>query len=529
MGGVIIPLFKISFKQLLLGFNIGGRRGRTKSYSALLPIFLVAGLMLYIGGIYSFSIGSVLYEMDQLSLIIPLMWFVALLLPLTFSILGASSYLFASRDTDLLFSLPISPASVFVSKILAFYAENLVFTVFLLGPMVVIYQWFTGFSLLFTVYCIVAILATPLFHCGTGAVFGYLVALLTSKVGKGSIFMTIFNIILFVAVMSLSFSMSAFIPQLEQGGEGVSGFFKTYLPFLSTLETGLVTENIFLVGIFVLLAVGIFCIISYILSRNYPAIISSLQSAGSGKAFVMSSQQHKSAFSALYKKEVGRYLRTSIYLINTAFAMVMLILFTGFTVVNRQQLFTTLVPGIDITGYLPHLTITVLCLLCGMCCTTYCSISLEGKSIWILKESPVSVFTILAAKIALNLTLTVPTALICASVLIFNFRLSYSIAVSALLLPILASLYCSVQGIIFNLLLPKMDAINDTVAVKQSTASLLGLITPMAVIIGLCYIYTILGLPLELYCLVCGGFFVTIIAAELLFLKSKAHSLFMAL
>ena len=70
---------------------------------------------------------------------------------------------------------------------------------------------------------------------------------------------------------------------------------------------------------------------------------------------------------------------------------------------------------VGLTGFsqmLPLIAPIFLCLFIGIACTSACSISLEGKSLWIIRSLPVDTSTIFAAKIGVNLTITVPISIL---------------------------------------------------------------------------------------------------------------------
>jgi len=116
-------------------------------------------------------------------------------------------------------------------------------------------------------------------------------------------------------------------------------------------------------------------------------------------------------------------------------------------------------------------------------------ISLEGRSINLLKSMPVSAFKIVMAKVMVAVLIMVPVFLIGDIVMFAKFSFDVWQILAILLLSIVMPIVAETLGIIINLKNPKMDAENDTEVVKQSMSSLIAVFSGM-VISGMA-IYTI--------------------------------------
>ena len=51
-----------------------------------------------------------------------------------FGLMGSAGFVFGGKDNDLLLALPVPATTILLSKVLALYLENLIFTLFLLLP-----------------------------------------------------------------------------------------------------------------------------------------------------------------------------------------------------------------------------------------------------------------------------------------------------------------------------------------------------------------------------------------------------------
>ena len=101
------------------------------------------------------------------------------------------------------------------------------------------------------------------------------------------------------------------------------------------------------------------------------------------------------------------------------------------------------------------------------------SISLEGRNLWIIKESPVSASEALGVKAGFQLLLACPCASLCAAGLAWGLGLSLAEGGVLLLFSLAFAGFTALMGLAVNLLFPKLDAVNDMVVVKQSAAAML--------------------------------------------------------
>lgn len=144
----------------------------------------------------------------------------------------------------------------------------------------------------------------------------------------------------------------------------------------------------------------------------------------------------------------------------------------------------------------------------GMCCTTMASVSLEGKSLWILQSMPVNMKDIMNSKILVNLTATVPGALISATMLVIGMKPGLAGGVVYYLLLLAFGVGTAVWGLLINLMIPNYEWESETQVVKQSLPAFLGmfplmllgvLLGAVAAVLPVDYRLTGLGVSLLLF------------------------------
>ena len=95
-------------------------------------------------------------------------------------------------------------------------------------------------------------------------------------------------------------------------------------------------------------------------------------------------------------------------------------------------------------------------------------LNLKGVRLWILLEAPVPVGTIFSAKLLAGLTLSLPAVAIGVPLGAIGCGQGPLEVFALTLLGFAAGCFTVLEGLVLNLLWPKLDAVNDTVIVKNS-------------------------------------------------------------
>ena len=218
------------------------------------------------------------------------------------------------------------------------------------------------------------------------------------------------------------------------------------------------------------------------LSRNTKS--TSLQGAYSFK--------HKGIVGALVARERHRYFSIPVYVINTASGYMMATVFVVFAVAIKGDVASQIdqfgklfqVPSASVEVLYTY----VLTILLSLSCTTFPSISMEGKNMELVKSMPITAFEFIKAKILFHLSLSIPITLVLNTALAFGLHLQWTAILSGYLLPLVFSAFIGVAGCIANLLFPNFDWENATYIVKRSIPAILNALISMALSCGGFYI-----------------------------------------
>ncbi len=479
-------LLKLNFRAMLRAFSFRSRAGSSKKKAAggLGALLLMAFLALYLSGVYSFLLASMLAEVGIVEMVLPLMALLACVMSLMFTLFAASGLVFGGKDSDIVLALPVPAFTVMLSKILALYLENLVFCGLWMLPTGAAYLVYAGLgagqAAGFCVRLLAAALFLPLLPSVLALLGGWVIAYFSGRMKHKSLVGTVLSIVLTGAVLVGSLQINALAAALLQNIEGVRRTLHTWLLPLGLLLDGLVGSWGALLG-FLLISLAPFLALVWGMSTQYKRILSSLASHVTRSDYRLREVKAGGRFAALFKKECGRYFGTTIYLLNTGIGAVMLLGFSVYVLFVRGQA-ALLVAQMGGAQAVAPMLAAVVCLMQATVNPACVSISLEGRTLWILKEAPVPPRELFGAKALVNVLVSDVPAALSVLLLWFGLGLSAPDALALLALCVCMGLFIPVAGLAVNLWLPRLDCENDTIVVKQSASSMIGIFGGMLVV-----------------------------------------------
>lgn len=279
-----------------------------------------------------------------------------------------------------------------------------------------------------------------------------------------------------IAMLLASFNINGNEQLLtELGSQLADLIFKLY-PLTSLYVDAVCSYRLDSLMLFIVASVLPFMLFSYVLGTRFKAIHTGLTTSHASGKFQMKELRTSSPFRALYKKELRRFLSSSLYVLNSSLGMVLLLVMSISLLFASPETFGQWLEIPRLSDYLSRLAPLVVSLFIVMSCTTSSSISLEGNHLWILKSSPVSKQAILFSKVAVNLTVTLPLMLISGVLLIISLGAGWAESLLLLVIPGLYACYSALVGVLVNLKLPNFTWTNEVTVIKQSAAVIVSML-----------------------------------------------------
>ena len=215
---------------------------------------------------------------------------------------------------------------------------------------------------------------------------------------------------------------------------------------------------------------------------NYYKIISKstiTKTNKKAKKYNQSSIKVNNKITSLLKKEFKYYFSSPVYIINTLFGIVLMLIMTLYFCFNSQN-FVNLINGdmqeqislATITKYAPVIYFELVIFMSFMTTITSSSISLEGKKINIIKSLPISEKNIIFSKVLFSVILVIPLMLINDLIFIFFVKVKLLDIFLIILLTLIVPTLSAMIGILINLKYPKLKWINEVEVIKQSLSSM---------------------------------------------------------
>ncbi len=486
-------LLKVSVKSMLLSSTNSQGGSRKRAATGVGAMVLIAFLGLYMSGFYSSMLMHALAPVHMEVLVFIFMGMGALVGGLLFTAFAVKGVVFGGKDNDLLLSMPVSSTMLMASRVSAIYLENLLFALFVLAPAGAVCTFMTqsgvGHSVLFWVRLAVAVFTLPLLDTALSVLMGALVAFLSARVTRGVLGQNIVMAVYMAAVFWFAFNVNGMIEGLAANAAGVKESLSWAAPML-WMADGIMGDWGLLLA-FAACCIVPFALVVFGLGRVYRQAVTAFAARSARNDYKLSAQSASGQKKALLAKEAKRFFGTPMYFWNAGIGLIMLVAMGAAALVMQNDLREFI--GL-LGGALPVMPMAALAM--GFClCTSAVaapSISLEGKYLWILREAPVDERSLLWIKTGFELLLSLPCTVIGGVCLIIALQLT---APEGALLIFSMALFAGCHaafGMLMGLTFPKLDAVNETVVVKQSLAVMLDMFVPMGVL-GLCALLYWLG------------------------------------
>lgn len=414
------------------------------------------------------------------------------LITLIFSFVKTSGYLFAFQDYDLLMSLPLSVKTVVTGKFIYMYLNNLLFSLAVMLPMGSAYLLsVTSLSIIEKTAAglmwIVAAVLAPLLPMTIASIFGTIAAAIGSKSRFKVLVQVVLMLVFLCAVIALNIFLNTmkiedngeFIHQLEDVTQMVQKQMHRFYPLSALFDAAVNRQKFLSFAGFVVLSLGIYYCFMVLVARKYRSINSALMSRGKKVVYRMKKQKGHSVMASLVYKEWRRLLSSAPYLLNIGVGMLLAVIASVACLAVGRKMLMEDRELFDVVKKCRYAVPFVAAMFLTMSCTTSVSLSLEGKNLWILLSLPISWKTILKSKMAFNMALLLPAALICSICL--GITLQLDILSFLLFCAVLFAVICfsTVIGMFFNICFQKYQWENETEVVKQGMSVTLGILVNM--------------------------------------------------
>lgn len=525
-------MYKLLKIQLLDWFDLN-KALHTKDKKEKRNLLLMLGVITFVlitffflAFLYTLTMANGYESMGLLSLFLPLLMLTASMVTLVTTLSKANSLLFRFKDYDLLMSLPIKTSHIIGSRILMLYIMSLFFNLILMIPGCIAYSLIASPSLGFYVLFVLCFFFIPLVPIILASLVSALISLIASRFKSVQLLSTLLSFLFVLGFMGFSMMIQDMGSEILDLSATLTASMNKLYPLALLYGSALGDLNIGAALLFISFSLLAFYLFSLFLGKNYKRLNTALMASSPRSTYKAQSLKTATPFKALYQKELKRYFSSSLYVLNTGFGVVfMVILSLLFAILGPTPLENLLqMPGL--TPIMQNFAPFALAFCSVLSCTTACSISLEGKNLWIIKSSPIKAHTLFMSKLAVNLTVVLPCLFVSSALLAYTLQTTWLQTFLLFALPTAYTFWSALLGLMINLKFPSFNWASETMVIKQSVPAVLAPLAGFASI-GVCLAPLLLSSTIDPIYLAMGALLFLSLLSILLYayIRNKSEAL----
>lgn len=529
-------LLKKQMTEIFRGYFYDAKKNRSRSKAGTAAyLVLFVGIMVgLLGGMFTFlslSICGALTNAGMDWLYFAIMGLLAVLLGVFGSVFNTYSSLYLSKDNDLLLSMPIPVNVIMTSRLLSVYLMGLMYSLVVILPAVIVYWGTAPVSAGVIFGGLLLILLISVFVLTLSCALGWVVAKISLKLKNKSFITVVISLAFIGGYYFFYFKAQTLIQDLLANaavyGEKIKGAaYPLYL--FGSVGSG----DAFAMLIVSAVILVLFGLMWALISRSFLKIATSSGHTAK-KVYKETAVKQKSIAAALLKKEFGRFTSSPNYMLNCGLGILLLpicgimLIWQGSAVISvLNQVFG------ERAGCTPVLLCGAVCMLASMNDMAAPSVSLEGKSLWLMQSLPITPWQVLRGKLGMQLILTGIPALFCIACIAFIYPFTPLELILTALVPMLYVLLSALFGLFLGLKMPNLNWTSEITPIKQSAPVTIALFSGFGYTALLCAGFMLLNgwrLGFVGYMSIFGAVTIALCAALYLWLKKRGSNLFAAL
>lgn len=465
-------LVKKQLAEIFRSYFYNAKTNKARSKTAIISYFVffiivMAGML---GGIFaflSFTMCGPLAAAELDWLYFALMGMVAVFLGAFGSVFNTYSTLYMAKDNDLMLSLPIPVRTIMASRLLTVYLMGLMYSSTVMIPAVIVYLVVTGITPGGIAGGLALWLLISVFVMTLSCVLGWIVARISRKLKNKSLItvavsIAFFGCYYFVCFRSQTIIQDVVTNAMAYGMKIKGAAYPIYL--FGKVGTGDLAAMIIVSAVIL----ALFALIWTAMSRSFLKL-----ATDSGKTarreYRSKALKQRGLSITLLAREMSHFVSNPNYMLNCGLGILFLpiggiaIVIKGGEIVSTLNLIFGAKPGA-----VPIILCTGVCLMASMNDMTAPSVSLEGRSLWLIQSLPVTPWAVLRAKLSMQLLLTAIPAAFCIAcmALVYPFsiiELAFSITLIMAFIVLTAEL-----GLIIGLEMPNLTWTSEITPIKQN-------------------------------------------------------------
>lgn len=383
--------------------------------------------------------------------------------------------LFKFKDYNLLFSLPIKKHKIFLSKLITLYIFNMIYTiVFMISPYI-IYVRNSDVSIYFHIIYFITLFIIPLVPIMISTILGIIFTTISNLFKEKKIINLMLTLIMFLLMLALSYNMFSNTKETVDDVMELLDTFNKMYPLTKLYVEILIYNNIKSLILFILIPIILFIIYLLIINKFHTKIYNLINNYKTKKLLKLKFNKHSKIIS-LYNKELKTYTSSNMYVMNTTLGSILFTIIVFLYIFLDKDYLTSIIGNINLRYIIENYAPVLMGSFCLLNSTTASSISMEKRTINIIKSLPIKRSTLYLSKIMVNMTVSIPFIILNGTLLNYYLNPNNYIKTMMYVTPILYQLNISMLGLYLNLKYPSYEYKSDVQIIKQSIPAIFTLI-----------------------------------------------------
>jgi len=494
---------------------------------AILAVYVVVSLFAAVGMMFM-GVAKPLISVGLGWLVMAIAGLMCIALSVVGSIFMTQQQIYEAKDNELLLSMPIPPSYILATRIFLILVLNMLIGVFILIPAFIVYCIYApAVTALMIIIFILAFILIAFISTAVSCACGWLVALISSKMRRKNLISTVLMLAAFFGYMYFYMNLQSYTAKLIAGGTEFAAAISKALPPVYLFGRAIDSPDFLALLQFALWCMLPFVLVYFLLSRSFIKIATSKR-GGVRVEYKERELKVGSVRSALIRKELGRFFSLPMYIFNSGLGAVMALIGAAAILIKGPELISMLESVPAFQPLIPLLMCAMLCFIATTNCITAPSISLEAKTLWLLRSIPVKASDVFYAKIMASLVVTVPPLMLASLASCYVLDLNPVQGLLIVVTPLLLQVLISLTGLVLNLLLPRFEWLSETVVLKQSASVMAAVFGGMAIVAVpvLVFVFFASNVPGDIYMALCALLFFILSLIMLGFLKGRGTRIF---
>lgn len=467
-------LLKKQLSEIFRSYYYDAKHNRARSRASTIAFFaLFVVLMLGIlGGMFTMLALALCAPLTQAGmgwLYFTICGLIAVVLGVFGGVFNTYAGLYLAKDNDLLLSMPIPVRTIMASRLLGVYLMGLMYSGMVILPAIIVWWVVVPLSVGSFLAPLLLLLLISVLVLTLSAALGWAVARISLKLKNKSFIVVILSLAFFFVYYLISFRMQSILEELITNAASYGDRIRSVAYPLYLFGEAGTGNSILAVLIVTAVILALFGLMWFLISRSFLKIATATGS-GSKRVYRESTARVRSADAALLGREFSRFFSSPNYMLNCGLGVLLLPILGVFIIIRGGALadlpFDAL-GGAAGGTLIAAIASTVICGAGAMNDMAAPSISLEGKTLWMLHALPVRPAAVLRAKLRMQLILTVPPVLFCGICGAIVFPLGIAERIAIIVGPLTFTLLIGHFDLFVGLKLPNLTWTNEAVPVKQ--------------------------------------------------------------